>query len=88
MTQDQKEMYFFIKAQLDCGAEIQIMQRQLGTPLEFIITSKSGTQIQDFARIHDGELRVNATTESVIGLYQLLRLVFNPLKKRKFLGLF
>ena len=84
-----KEMFFYIKARVDCGAQIEIMQRQRGLPWEFIVTPKAGTQVSDFARIVDGQIRINMIEESALGMYQLLDLLIHPMRKRKkFLGIF
>lgn len=84
-----KDFYFYVQARLECGAEIQIMQRTPEVPWEFILAPKQGTELKDFARIHDGELRVNIVQESVLGIYQLLGMIINTsTRRRKFLGLF
>jgi hypothetical protein len=84
-----KEMVFYTKAMLYCGAVIEIMQRQLGVPWEVIITPKPGTQVSDFARITATDIRINAEQNSALGIYQLLDLLVRPIERRKkFLGIF
>lgn len=83
-----KEMVFYTKAMLHCGAIIEIMQRQIGVPWEIIITPKEGTQVSDFARITATDIRINAEQNSALGVYQLLDLLVRPIEKRKkFLGI-
>jgi len=84
-----KEMFFYIQARLDCGSSVEIMQRQRGLPWEFIVTPKAGTQVSDFARIVDGQIRINMIEESALGMYQLLDLLIHPVRlRKKFLGIF
>lgn len=84
-----KDCHFFIQARLECGSEVQLAQRTLTTPWELIIKPKKGTTLQDFARFHEGELRINMDEGSAIGMYQLFGLILNPARARKkFLGLF
>jgi hypothetical protein len=84
-----KEMFFYVRAQLECGAQVEVMQRQRGLPWEFIVTPKAGTQVSDFARIVDGQIRINMIEESALGMYQLLDLLIHPVRRRKkILGLF
>lgn len=83
-----KEMVFYTKLRLYCGAVIEIMQRQVGVPWEVIITPKLGTQVSDFARITATDIRINAEQDSVLDVYKLLNMLIRPVKKRKFLGIF
>ena len=88
-TLDPKQHYFYIKAKLECGASVEIKQRQPGVPWEIVVTPKPGTTVGDFARFVDGEVRINVEQGSAIGLYQLFSLILNPpRKKQKFLGIF
>jgi hypothetical protein len=85
---DPKDCYFYIKALLECGAVVEIMQRDKTVPWEIIVTPKQGTDIKDFSREFEGTLRINIQPGSVIGLYQLLGLILNPPKRKKLFGLF
>lgn len=85
---DPKQAHFFIRARLECGAEIVIAQRQPGVAWELIITPKLGTQIEDFARSVNGKLNINLEEGSALGVYQLFSMIINPPKRRKFLGIF
>lgn len=82
-----KDCYFYIRAKLECEAEIQIFQRIAGLPWELIITPKPGTKVGDFARLVDNELRINMFDGSAIGIYQLFHLILSPPRRKKFLGL-
>jgi hypothetical protein len=85
------ENHFHIKAQLTCGAWLEIIQRQRGNVLELTVTPADGTKIEDTAWVSNGILRINLTTESMIGVYQLLRVILGQdkqYKRKKFLGIF
>ena len=85
------ENVFQVKAQLTCGAWIEIIQRQRGNVLELTVTPADNTKIEDTAYIKGGLLRVNLTDESLIGLYQILQLILGQdrqYKRKKLFGIF
>lgn len=79
---------FRVKAELECGAIVEVIQRQPNMILEVQITPKPGGLISDTAWIKDGKLQVNLTVESAIGLYQFLDFILTKRKRRKFFGIF
>jgi hypothetical protein len=70
-----------LKAQLSCGVIVDIVQHEPGMILEFMMVPPDGQKIEDTARFVDGCLVINATPDSVIGIYQLLSLMM-PRKRR------
>lgn len=81
--------HFHVRAQLTCGAWVDIVQRSPHNILELTVTPAEKTVIADTAYIKDGLLRINLTTESMIGLYQLLRMILGQdRKKKKLFGIF
>jgi hypothetical protein len=85
------ENHFHVKAQLTCGTWIEIIQRQRGNVLELTVTPADNTMIEDTAWVQGGLLHINLTTESIIGLYQLLRVILGQdrqYKRKKFFGIF
>jgi len=83
--------HFQVKAQLTCGAWVDIVQRSPRNILELTVTPADNTTIADTAYITgDGRLRINLTTESMVGLYQLLRMILGQDRKtrKKLFGIF
>lgn len=73
---------FSAKGMLQCGAIVSILQRERGTIIEVEVTPAEGTKIEDTAWIKDGLLRVNLTTSSLLGLYQLIGAITTPPRRR------
>jgi hypothetical protein len=89
LRMDPKEMVFYVKFRLECGATAELFQRQPGIEFELIVTPKPGTTVADFATVKEDRLHLSMHEGSAIGLFQILGMVIAPrLKKRKFLGLF
>lgn len=80
--------YHHTQARLTCGMRVEIIQRRPGMVMEFTITPPKGTKIEDSAYIKDGILQVNMTTDSFLGLFELLNMITGRPKRKKFLGLF
>jgi hypothetical protein len=82
--------HFHVRAQLTCGAWVDIVQRSPHNILELIVTPAENTVIADTAYISsDGLLHINMTTEAMLGLYQLLRMILGQdRKKKKLFGIF
>jgi hypothetical protein len=72
-----------MKAELNCGAVVEVNLKEGTGIVEFGIEPAPGTKVEDFAYIRDGVLRVNMTVESVLGLYQLLTLMATPRQKKR-----
>jgi len=84
-----EEANLYVSATLHCGAGIEITQREPGMNLEITVTPKHGVPISDAAEVKDGKLQIRITTESLIGLAQLMHLIlYGKPKRRKFLGIF
>lgn len=77
------ENYLYIKAELQCGTQVEAVQPHRGMNLKFTFTPKPGVPVADFADLKNGVLNVRVTEESLVGLYQLLRLMVDPIKKPK-----
>ena len=93
LRMDPKEMAFYIKAVLPCGAEIEIFQREKGTtPWEFIVKPKLGTTPEDFCQISNGKVKLFVAEESALGIWQLMYMAIGPryskTGRKKFLGMF
>lgn len=85
------EHYSTLKATLDCGSVVEMIQRERNMIMEFTVTPPPGIPITDTAQIKDGVLRINMTVESVIGMFQLLGIIVTGgqnRKRKKFLGVF
>jgi hypothetical protein len=73
-----------MKAELNCGAVVDINFKEGAGIVEFEIEPAAGTLIGATAYISKkGTLRVNMTVESVLGLYQLLALMLTPRKRKR-----
>jgi hypothetical protein len=75
---------FHIKAILSCGVTVEVRQPGTSQVLELTLTNPEGTAIKDTAWIENGNLRINATIEGLVGFYQLLGLMLGQKKKSKF----
>jgi hypothetical protein len=72
-----------MKAQLSCGATVDVVVKDGSLIVEFGITPAPETKVEDFAFIKDGVLRVNMTIDSLLGLYQLITLMITPSRLKK-----
>ena len=81
MSENSDPNFLHIKAQLDCGTEIEITQPERYMNISF--TPKQGTTVAEFADLKNGKLNVRVTTESLLGLYELLKLIVEPAPKKK-----
>jgi hypothetical protein len=74
---------YHIKAELPCGSLIEIIQHNPGGLFTIVLTTPDSIPISDAATIKDGSLTVRSSQDSLIGVYQLLRLLINPPAPKK-----
>lgn len=77
--------YLHLIVTLDCGTKIEVTQPHRGMNLNLTFTPKSGITVSDFADLKDGKLNIRVTEESLVGLYQALRLLIEGQTKRSLL---
>jgi hypothetical protein len=83
ISDDSEKPVFRIKAELMCGAIIEIVQSAPNMNLKITVDPPSGIAISDLANITDNKLNLRVTTEALLGLYQVLGDVFGYSKSRK-----
>lgn len=93
LRMDPKDMRFYIRALLACGAQVEIFKRDQGSPWEFLVTPRPGTRVEDFLIVRDNNFHLHLDEDSALGVLQLMFMVGGKklgfgLRHKKFLGIF
>lgn len=83
MTESEDKNNIHVIAELNCGTKVEAVQPHRGMNLSFTFTPKQGIAVTDFADLKNGVLNIRMTEESLVGLYQLLRLIADPAARPK-----
>ena len=81
------ESFFHLKAQLQCGAIIEFDQPERHMNMTITLVPPAGIPMSDMAQIKDGKLIVRSTVETMVGVYQIMKLMAGEQKKKKLFGI-
>lgn len=82
------ESFFHLEAQLSCGAVVEFDQPERHMNMTITLTPPSGISMSDVAQIKDNNLIIRSTIDSVVGVYQIMKLMAGEQKRKKIFGIF
>ena len=82
------ESFFHLKAELHCGAIIEFDQPERHMNMTITLTPPLGVPMSDIMQVKDDKLIIRSTVESMVGVYQIMKLMAGEQKKKKLFGIF